>query len=189
MLKKIVLILILCFILLGCDNTDDVPLSWSKKNGVDILITVKGEPVNGTVTYQEIDFYNNTLLNKAEITLKKGEPIGKWRLFTNNGMELLKGKGEWERVNTNYVFNGEIEILSHPAFKNKVILKGKFLLNLKYLVTGLGDYLESYGKNLNSRELLGRDGLGVIELKDGTEIKKIDGTIIRFENNHISSIS
>lgn len=189
MLKKIVLILILCFILLGCDNTDDVPLSWSKKNGVDILITVKGEPVNGTVTYQEIDFYNNTLLNKAEITLKKGEPIGEWRLFTNNGMELLKGKGEWERVNTNYVFNGEIEILNHPAFKNKVILKGKFLLNLKYLVTGLGDYLESYGKNLNSRELLGRDGLGVIELKDGTEIKKIDGTIIRFENNHISSIS
>ena len=56
--------------LLGCDNTDDVPLSWSKKNGVDILITVKGEPVNGTVTYQEIDFYNNTLLNKAEITYK-----------------------------------------------------------------------------------------------------------------------
>ena len=66
------------------------------------------------------------------------------------------------------------------------------MLNINAIANKLGiseDYLESYGKNLNSRELLGKDGLGVIELKDGTEIKKMDGTIIRFENNHISSIS
>lgn len=189
MLKKICITLILCFIVLGCDNTDDIPLSWSKKNGVDILITSKGEPVNGTVIYQEIDFYKNILLNKAEFKLKEGEPIGEWKLFANNGMELLNGKGKWEKRNTNYIFDGEIEILNHPAFKNNVILKGKFSLNLKYLITELGNYLESYGKDLNSRNLLGKRGLGVLELKDGTEIRKKDGTTIKFKNNHISSIS
>ena len=188
-MKKILMLLILCFSFLGCDNTDDGPFSWSKRNGANILVTINNEPVNGTVEFSKVDYMRNITLTTAKVKLKNGLPCGEWQVFNKEGSLILEGDGEWEIINGISMFDGTIKVTNYCDVKD-IKLKGRFNIDIIHFenmginLSLKGDSL--FGLKVSSIDLLlGKNGIRAVSLKDGTTITKTNGNTVTFKNNHI----
>lgn len=179
-MKRLFFIILLIIGLIGCDNTDDGPFSWSKRNGANILVTIKNEPVNGTVEFSEIDYIRNITLTTAKVKLKEGLPYGEWQVFNTEGSLILEGDGKWEISNGVSIFDGTIKVTNCGDIKD-IKLKGRFNIDIIHF--------ENMGINLSRKpsitSLLGNNGVRAISLKNGTTITKKNGNTVTFKNNHI----
>lgn len=121
-LLGILFLFITTVIFIGCDNNKG-PFQVKNENGEKILYSGK-KPAKGWVENTIYDYYGEST-KVYEIYFDDGLPAGDFRLYDLKGNLVVDAKGKWK----NGLFEGKIE---EP--KENVIAKGKFAINLAYLI-------------------------------------------------------